>query len=187
MGTQAYRITAAKVERLAAGEAGGERVNQCTTTTKAGARCRNKLMPWYGIGPHPGVCARHATPELTAASTAALNAPLDIAAADPAAPFPDVSITPRRLICSAMGGWVAKIRGTNERYVYARTFLDRSSQPYGWLLRGNGLYECRDIGPYGKFSCFFVVKGVFRRRVELVAPETAARIARRLGPQSAAS
>ncbi|MDH6703588.1 hypothetical protein P3T27_000269 [Kitasatospora sp. MAA19] len=50
-----------------------------------------------------------------------------------------------------------------------------------------GLYGCREIGPYGKFSCFFVVKGLFRRRVELVAPETAARMARRLGPRSADS
>ncbi|MFI8457899.1 hypothetical protein [Kitasatospora sp. NPDC085464] len=186
MATQAYRITAAKAERLAAGEA-EERVNQCTTMTKAGTRCRNKLMPWYGIGEHPGVCARHATAEQTAASTAALDMPLDVASADPAAPFPDVSITPQRLICSVSAGWVAKIRGTNEKYVYARTFLSRSGQPYGWPLRGNGLYECREIGPYGRFSCFFVVKGLFRRRVELVLPEIAARLARRLGPEGADS
>lgn len=114
---------------------GERRVNQCTTTTKAGTRCRNELMPWYGIGEHPGVCARHATAEWTAASTAALDVPLDVASADPAAPFPDVSITPQCLICPVSVGWVAKIRGTNEWYVYARTFLSRSGQPYGWPLR----------------------------------------------------
>ncbi|MFE3522236.1 hypothetical protein ACFXOD_11680 [Streptomyces sp. NPDC059161] len=140
-------------------------------------------MAWYGIGPHPGVCTRHATAEQTAASTAALDIPLDIATADPAAVFPEVSITPQRLICHPMDGWVAKIRGTNEKYVYARTFLTRRGEPYGWPLPGNGLYECREIGPYGKFSCFFVVKGMFRRRVQLVTPEKAARIARRMGPK----
>jgi hypothetical protein len=45
------------------------------------------------------------------------------------------------------------------------------------------LYECREIGPYKKFAGFFVVKGVFRRRVELVAPEVAARMARQMGSQ----
>ncbi|MEU4113555.1 hypothetical protein AB0F71_03555 [Kitasatospora sp. NPDC028055] len=30
-----------------------------------------QLMPWYGIGEHPGVCAQHATAEQTTASTAA--------------------------------------------------------------------------------------------------------------------
>ncbi|MEU2867525.1 hypothetical protein ABZ672_57060 [Streptomyces mirabilis] len=94
-----------------------------------------------------------------------------------------MSITPQRLICDALHGWVAKIRGTNEKYVYARTFLDRRGKPYGWPLPGNGLYECREIGPYKKFAGFFVVKGVFRRRVELVTPEVAARMARRMGPQ----
>ncbi|MFD9651740.1 hypothetical protein [Streptomyces mirabilis] len=80
---------------------------------------------------------------------------------------------------------MAKVRGTNEQYVYARTFLNRSrTEPYGWPLPGNGLYECRGIGPYQKFSGFFVVKGIFRRRVELVTPERAARIARRMGPKS---
>jgi hypothetical protein len=82
-----------------------------------------------------------------------------------------------------MTGWVAKIRGTNEKYVYARTFLDRRGKPYGWPLPGNGLHECREIGPYKKFAGFFVVKGVFRRRVELVAPEVAARMARQMGSQ----
>ncbi|WP_157537900.1 hypothetical protein [Kitasatospora azatica] len=162
-------------------------MDQCTAMTKAGNRCRLQRMSWYGTGPDPGVCTRHATPEQTAASTAVLDRPLDIATADPAAPFPEVSITPERVSCPAMGGWVAKIRGTNERYVYARTFLNRSGPPHGWQLSGKGLYECREIGPRSKFSCFFVVKGVFRRRVELVAPETAARLARRLGSQSARS
>ncbi|MFI9724643.1 hypothetical protein ACIHFE_34320 [Streptomyces sp. NPDC052396] len=157
---------------------------QCTTTTTKGTRCRHPLMVWHGIGPHPGVCARHATPEQNAASTAALDLPLNVATADPAAPFPGVSITPQRLIVEHPSGWVAKIRGTNKKYVYARTFLDHSTKPpYGWLIPGNGLYECREIGPYGKFSCFFVVKGVFRRRVELVTPEQAARMARRMGPK----
>ncbi|MGW1863742.1 hypothetical protein [Streptomyces collinus] len=103
--------------------------------------------------------------------------------------FPGVSITPQRLVCEVPHGWVAKIRGTNERYVYARTFLDsshQSGQGYGWPLPGAGLYECREIGPYGKFSGFFVVKGVFRRKVELVTAETAARLARKLGPQPSA-
>ncbi len=141
-------------------------------------------MVWYGIGPHPLVCERHATPEQKAASTAALDIPVDIARADPAAVFPGVSITPQRLICEVMRGWAAKIRGTNEEYVYARTFLNRSrNQPYGWPLPGNGLYECREIGPYGKFSCFFVVKGTFRSKVQLVTPEEATRIAGRMGPQ----
>ncbi|WP_269858741.1 hypothetical protein [Streptomyces sp. RPT161] len=159
-------------------------MSQCTTTTTRGARCRKPLMAWYGIDPHPQVCALHATPEQKAASTAALDVPVNVATADPAAVFPEVSITPQRLICHDMNGWVAKIRGTNEKYVYARTFLSRGrGEPYGWPLPGNGLYECREIGPYGKFSCFFMVKGVFRRRVELVTPETAARLARRMGRQ----
>ncbi|QHA07855.1 hypothetical protein GQF42_35265 [Streptomyces broussonetiae] len=157
-------------------------MNKCTTLK--GNPCGNPLMEWYGIGPHPGVCRRHATPEQKTASTAALDIPIDIATADPAAVFPEVSITPHRLICHISFGWVAKIRGTNEKYVYARTFLSRSSnQPYGWPLRGNGLYECREIGPHGKFSGFFVIKGMFRRRVQLVTPEQAARMARRMGPQ----
>jgi hypothetical protein len=51
--------------------------------------------------------------------------------------FLGVSITPQRLTCETSGGWVAKIRGTNEQYVYARTFLDRShAAPYGWPLPG---------------------------------------------------
>jgi hypothetical protein len=159
-------------------------VSQCTKTTTKGARCRNPLMVWYGIGPHPQVCERHAIPEQKAGATAALDIPVNIATADPAAVFPGVSITPQRLICEAMVGWVAKIRGTNEQYVYARTFLNRSrDQPYGWPLPGDGLYECREIGPYGKFSCFFVVKGMFRRRVQLVTPDQAARMARRMGPK----
>jgi hypothetical protein len=140
-------------------------------------------MQWYGLGPHPGVCTRHATAEQKAAALAALDIPVDIATADPAAVFPEVSITPQRLVCEFMTGWVAKIRGTNEKYVYARTFLDRRGKPYGWPLPGNGLYECREIGPYKKFAGFFVVKGVFRRRVELVTPEVAARMARQMGPQ----
>ncbi|WP_405879446.1 hypothetical protein OG762_12830 [Streptomyces sp. NBC_01136] len=95
-----------------------------------------------------------------------------------------MSITPQRLVCESMAGWVAKIRGTNEKYVYARTFLSRGrDQPYGWPLPGTGLYECRAIGPHGKFSCFFEVKGMFRRRVQLVPPEQAARMARRMGPK----
>ncbi|MGW4566168.1 hypothetical protein ACWEN3_28405 [Streptomyces sp. NPDC004561] len=111
---------------------------------------------------------------------------MDIATADPAAVFPEVSITPQRLICHNMNGWVAKIRGTNEKYVYARTFLGRGrTAPYGWPLPGNGLYECRETGPHGKFSCFFVVKGIFRRKVQLVTPEQAARMARRMGRQPA--
>jgi hypothetical protein len=140
-------------------------------------------MQWYGLGPHPGVCTRHATAEQKAAALAALGIPVDIATADPAAVFPGVSITPQRLVCEFMTGWVAKIRGTNEKYVYARTFLDRRGKPYGWPLPGNGLYECREIGPYKKFAGFFVVKGVFRRRVELVTPEVAARMARQMGSQ----
>ncbi|MFI2202668.1 hypothetical protein ACH47Z_18185 [Streptomyces sp. NPDC020192] len=126
----------------------------------------------------------HATPEQKAASTTLLDIPLDIATADPAAVFPEVSITPQRLICEETYGWAAKIRGTNEKYVYARTFLSRGrTEPYGWPLPGNGLYECREIGPHGKLSCFFVVKGMFRRRVQLVTPEQAARMARRMGRQ----
>ncbi|MEW2272167.1 hypothetical protein [Streptomyces griseofuscus] len=161
-------------------------MNQCTARTAKGARCRKHLMVWYGLGAHPGVCELHATPEQKAASTAALDIPVNIATADPATVFPGVSITPQRLICDAMGGWVAKIRGTNEQYVYARTFLDRSrTAPYGWSLPGAGLYECREIGPHGKFSGFFVVKGAFRRRVELVTPENAAQLARKMGPQPA--
>ncbi|MFD4604095.1 hypothetical protein ACFWPQ_39535 [Streptomyces sp. NPDC058464] len=141
-------------------------------------------MVWYGISPHPGVCERHATPEQKAASTVALDIPVDFARADPAVVFPGVSITPQRLICEFMMGWVAKIRGTNEKYVYARTFLSRSrDQPHGWPLIGNGLYECREIGAHGKFSCFFVVKGVFRSKVQLVTPEEAARMARRMERQ----
>lgn len=143
-------------------------------------------MVWYGIGPHPQVCESHATPEQKAASTAALGIPVDLATADPAAVFPGVSITPQHLICDAMSGWVAKIRGTNDKYMYARTFLNRSrTEPYGWALPGDGLYECRDIGPHAKFSCFFVVKGALRRRVVLVSSEEAARAARRMGPQPA--
>jgi hypothetical protein len=144
---------------------------------------RHPLMQWYGLGPHPGVRPRHATAEQKTAALAALGIPVDIATADPAAVFPGVSITPQRLVCEFMTGWVAKIRGTNEKYVYARTFLDRRGKPYGWPLPGNGLYECREIGPYKKFAGFFVVKGVFRRRVELVTPEVAARMARQMGPQ----
>ena len=159
-------------------------MNKCTTLK--GDPCRNPLMEWYGLGPHPGVCTRHATPEQKAAALAVLDIPVDIASADPAKVFPEVSITPQRLICHAMNGWVAKIRGTNEQYVYARTFLSRGrNQPYGWPLPGNGLYECREIGPYGKFSGFFVVKGMFRRKVQLVTPEQAARMARKMGRQPA--
>ncbi|MEU2743161.1 hypothetical protein ABZ656_49925 [Streptomyces sp. NPDC007095] len=156
-------------------------MNKCMTLK--GDPCRHPLMEWYGLGPHPGVCTRHATAEQKAAALAALDIPVDIATADPAAVFPEVSITPQRLVCEFMTGWVAKIRGTNEKYVYARTFLDRRGKPYGWPLPGNGLYECREIGPYKKFAGFFVVKGVFRRRVELVTPEVAARMARQMGPQ----
>lgn len=156
-------------------------MNKCMTLK--GDPCRHPLMEWYGLGPHPGVCTRHATAEQKAAALAALDIPVDIATADPAAVFPEVSITPQRLVCEFMTGWVAKIRGTNEKYVYARTFLDRRGKPYGWPLPGNGLYECREIGPYKKFAGFFVVKGVFRRRVELVAPEVAARMARQMGSQ----
>ncbi|MCX4404326.1 hypothetical protein OG840_22150 [Streptomyces sp. NBC_01764] len=156
-------------------------MNKCMTLK--GDPCRHPLMEWYGLGPHPGVCTRHATAEQKAAALAALDIPVDIATADPAAVFPEVSITPQRLVCEFMTGWVAKIRGTNEKYVYARTFLDRRGKPYGWPLPGNGLYECREIGPYKKFAGFFVVKGVFRRRAELVTPEVAARMARQMGPQ----
>lgn len=159
-------------------------MSQCTTTTTRGTRCRKPLMVWYGIGPRPQVCELHATPELKAASTAALDIPLDVATSDPAAVFPGVSITPQRLVCEALGGWVARIRGTNEQYVYARTFLNRSrEQPFGWPLAGAGLYECREIGPYGRFSCFFEVKGAFRHKVRLVPPEEAARMAARMGAQ----
>ncbi|MBO4258249.1 hypothetical protein [Streptomyces griseorubiginosus] len=141
-------------------------------------------MVWYGLGPHPGICTRHATAEQKAASTAALDVPVDIATADPATVFPGVSITPQRLIYEGHGyGWVAKIRGTNKQYVYARTFLNRTGPPYGWLLPGTGLYECREIGPLGKFSCFFEVKGAFRRKVRLVSLEEAARMASRMGPR----
>ncbi|MER6421156.1 hypothetical protein [Streptomyces sp. NPDC001137] len=161
-------------------------MSQCTTTTTRGTRCRNPLMVWYGLGPHPQVCERHATPEQKAASTAALDVPVNLAAAHPAAVFPGVSITPQRLVCEALGGWVARIRGTNEQYEYARTFLNRGrDQPYGWPLPGAGLYECRGIGPYGKFSCFFEVKGAFRSMVRLVSPEESARMAARMGPQPA--
>jgi hypothetical protein len=156
-------------------------VNTCAT--KNGVPCRNPLMPWYGIGPHPGVCRLHATAEQKAAAFEALDVPLDVATADPAAPFPEVSITPRRVICHDPVGWVARIRGTNEKYVYARTFLRRTPNPYGWPLPGNGLYECREIGPQGKFSCFFVVSGLFRRKVRLVTPQEAARFAGRMGLQ----
>ncbi|MER5534522.1 hypothetical protein [Streptomyces mirabilis] len=156
-------------------------MNKCMNLK--GDPCRYPLMEWYGLGPHPGVCTRHATAEQKAAALAALEIPVDIATADPAAVFPEVSITPQRLVCEFMTGWVAKIRGTNEKYVFARTFLDRRGKPYGWPLPGNGLYECREIGPYKKFAGFFVVKGVFRRRVELVTPEAAARMARRIGPK----
>ncbi|MER6130379.1 hypothetical protein ABT173_49190, partial [Streptomyces sp. NPDC001795] len=148
------------------------------------------------LGGMAGVHRRHALGEpgrcalggphcrVRAASTAVLDIRVNLATADPAAVFPGVSITPQRLICEAMSGWAAKIRGTNEEYVYARTFLNRSrEQPYGWPLPGNGLYECREIGPYGKFSCFFEVKGAFRRRVQLVTPEQADRMARRMGPK----
>ncbi|MEH0579105.1 MULTISPECIES: hypothetical protein [Streptomyces] len=160
----------------------GERVNKCTTAK--GDPCRAPLMVWYSTGPHPGVCVRHATPEQKAASTAALDTPVDLATADPAAVFPGVSITTQRVSCDATTGWVARIRGTNEQYVYARTFLGRShTAPYGFPLLGAGLYECREIGPYGRFSCFFEVKGVFRRKVRLVTPEEAARMAGRMGPQ----
>ncbi|MFF4316728.1 hypothetical protein [Streptomyces sp. NPDC001507] len=160
-------------------------MSQCTVTTKKGTRCRHPLMVWHGIGPHPEVCARHATPEQKAASAAALDIPVNIATADPATVFPMVSITPQRVFSDSPIGWVAKIRGTNKKYVYARTFLDRSGPPYGWALAGNGLYECREIGAQGKFSGFFVVKGAFRRKVELVSPEMAARLARKMGPQPA--
>ncbi|MFF4136569.1 hypothetical protein ACFY1B_34675 [Streptomyces mirabilis] len=157
-------------------------MNKCTTLK--GDPCRHPLMEWYGLGPHPGVCTRHVTAEQKAAALAALEIPVDIATANSAAVFPGVSITPQRLVCESMTGWVAKVRGTNEKYVYARTFFNRSrEQPYGWPLPGNGLYECRELGPYGKFSGFFVVKGVFRRRVVLVTPEAAARMARRMGPR----
>ncbi|MBW8796376.1 MAG: hypothetical protein JF597_23095 [Streptomyces sp.] len=143
------------------------------------------LMVWYGLGPHPGVCTRHATGEQKAASTAALDIPVDIATADPARVFPGVSITPDRVTCDAVTGWVARIRGTNKKYVYARAFLERShTAPYGFPLPGTGLYECREIGPLGRFSCFFVIKGAFRRKVRLVTPEEAARMASRMGPQS---
>ncbi|MEV5940309.1 hypothetical protein [Streptomyces sp. NPDC051994] len=141
------------------------------------------LMDWYGFGPRPEVCTRHATAEQKAASLAALDVPIDVATADPAAVFPEVCITPQRLMCESPTGWVAKIRGTNEKYRYARTFLSRRSEPWGWPLLGNGLYECREIGPYGKFSCFFVVKGMFRKKVQLVTPDEAARMARRMGPK----
>ncbi|MFE9880466.1 hypothetical protein [Streptomyces sp. NPDC005784] len=143
-------------------------------------------MVWFGIGPHPQVCERHATPEQKEASTAALDAPVNVATADPATVFPMVSITPKRVISDSPIGWVAKIRGTNEKYVYARTFLNRSGPPYGWPLPGNGLYECREIGARGKFSGFFVVKGAFRSRVELVTPEQAAQMARKMGNKPAA-
>ncbi|MFD5818120.1 hypothetical protein [Streptomyces sp. NPDC127038] len=142
-------------------------------------------MVWHGIGPHPQVCQRHATPEQKAASEAALDVPVNIATADPACVFPMVSITPKRVISDSPIGWVAKIRGTNKKYVYARTFLNRSGPPYGWPLPGNGLYECREIGLLGKFSGFFVVKGAFRRRVELVTPEQAAQMARKMGSKRA--
>ncbi|MFJ1552314.1 hypothetical protein [Streptomyces mirabilis] len=145
-----------------------------------------QLMAWYGIGPHPLVCTRHATAEQKAASTAALDIPVNVATADPATVFPMVSITPQRVISDSPIGWVAKIRGTNKKYVYARTFLNRSGPPYGWPLPGNGLYECREIGVQGKFSGFFVVKGVFRRRAELVTPERAAQLARKMGSKPAA-
>ncbi|MET7983026.1 hypothetical protein [Streptomyces sp. NPDC005281] len=143
-------------------------------------------MAWYGLGSRPPVCTLHATPEQKAASTAPLDAPVNIATADPAAVFPMVSITPRRVISDNSIGWVAKIRGTNTKYVYARTFLSRSGPPYGWPLAGNGLYECRGIGAQGKFSGFFVVKGAFRGRVELVTPERAAQLARKMGSKPAA-
>jgi hypothetical protein len=129
------------------------------------------------------VCHRHATDEQRAAATTEIDRPIDIANADPANPFPDVTITPQLLGCEIGLGWVAKIHGTHAKYDYARTFLSRSGPPWGWKLPDNGLYECREIGPYGRFSCFFVVKGVFRRRVELVPKEIAAKLARRMGPK----
>ncbi|MEU9979523.1 hypothetical protein [Streptomyces sp. NPDC051014] len=141
-------------------------------------------MAWYGTAPHPGVCELHASPQEKGAATAALDIPVDVATADPATVFPNVSITPQQVICDSRGGWVAKIRGTHAKYVYARTFLERDGIPYAWRLSGNGLYECREIGPHNKFSCFFEVRGVFRRRVQLVTPERAARIAKIMGPKA---
>jgi len=67
--------------------------------------------------------------------------------------------------------------------VYARTFLSRSPEPWGWPLPGSGLYECRNLGPLGRLACFFVVKGMMRKRVELVTEVEAAKLARRMGPQ----
>jgi hypothetical protein len=114
----------------------GESVNKCMTLK--GDPCQHPLMEWYGLGPHPGVCTRHATAEQKVAALAALDIPVDIATADPAAVFPEVSITPQRLVCEFMTGWVAKIRGTNEKYVRSLPFalgIIRSRTGTGRKLR----------------------------------------------------
>ncbi|MEW1914475.1 hypothetical protein AB0442_39855 [Kitasatospora sp. NPDC085895] len=106
--------------------------NTCTATTQRGSRCRNPPMRWYGLGPSPEVCSRHATAEQQAASTAALDLPFNYATADPNAPFPGITISPRYLACDDIDGWVAKINGTHAQYNLARTFLNRvGPAPYG--------------------------------------------------------
>lgn len=48
------------------------------------------------------------------------------------------------------------------------------------------LNDCREIGPYGTFSCFFEVKDVFRRKVRWVTPEEVARMIGRMRLQPSA-
>jgi hypothetical protein len=72
----------------------------------------------------------------------------------PAAVFPGVSITPQRLICDALGGWVAKIRGRKEEYVYARTFPDRGREQ-----RSGEAHSDTDLGRPEKLPADLVATG----------------------------
>lgn len=67
-------------------------------------------------------------------------------------------------------GWVAKITGTDPEYIYARRFCQKDtsktsgsgrSGKVDFILRGDGLYEFRDISLNSTktFSGFFVVEG----------------------------
>ncbi|MFE9373382.1 hypothetical protein ACFYM2_26945 [Streptomyces sp. NPDC006711] len=56
-------------------------------------------------------------------------------------------------------------------------------RPYGGPLPGNGLYECQENGPHDRLRVLFLGEGMFRKKVQLVTREDAARMACRMGPK----
>jgi hypothetical protein len=99
----------------------------------------------------------------------------------------ETTITPQWVKTHTTMGWVARILGTDEKYVLKRRFLDRETPdnrhlPRGWnwwRVPGSGLYEYRNLGD-GTLSGFVVVEGgAIRGKARLVDGEQAFAMAKR--------